>query len=151
MITDALLLLASAQAVTATAVSQNTIDLGSLPRDIGAGEPLYLCITVDETVTAAGSATVLFGAVVSDNTDLSSGDTLAATGQIPKADLVAGRKPIFLPIPNNNLSANPKGKRYFGANFTVGTGPLTAGKFTVNVVHTRQDVSKYYPSGWTVA
>ena len=59
MLTDALLQLSSAQAVTTTAVSTNTIDLGTA-RDIGTGEDLYAVITVDEAATASGSATVNF-------------------------------------------------------------------------------------------
>ena len=151
MITDALMLLASQQAVTATAVSQNTIDLGAQARDIGAGEPLYLCITVDETATAGGAATVDFAVIASANQNLSSQTVLTTTGPIAIADLVAGRKPIYVPIPANNLSAYPIGRRYLGAVFTVATGPLTAGKFTVNVVRDRQDTGKHYASGYTVA
>lgn len=152
MITDQLLQLASQQAVTASAVSQNTVELATVARDIGAGEPLYLCITVDDTATAAGAATVDFAALTSANQNLTTTQTLlATTGPIPVSELTAGRKPIYVPIPANNLSAFPIGRRYFGAGFTVATGPLTAGKFTVNVVHDRQDVGKHYPSGYTVA
>ena len=46
MITDALLRLSADQAVTASAVSTNTIDLSQI-RDIGEGKPLYMVFTIN--------------------------------------------------------------------------------------------------------
>lgn len=150
MITDALLLLASAQAVTASAVSTNTIDLGTA-RDVGSGEPIYAVITVDQTVTAAGAATVNFQVIGSAAANLGSPTVLVQTDAIGKAELTAGRRAIVLEIPPSVLAAQPIGQRYLGVNFLVGTGPLTAGQFTVNLVRDVQDAGKYYPSGFTVA
>lgn len=153
MWTDALLQLASAQAVTATAVSQNAIDLGTA-RDIGAGEPLYAVITVDQTVTAAGAATVNFQLITGSGVGggvINAGITvLSQTDAIGKAELTAGRRPIVMKITRSQLLGQPIGQRYLGMQFTVGTGPLTAGQFTVNIVHDVQDLSKLYPSGFTV-
>lgn len=150
MITDALLQLSNAQAVTATAVSENTIDL-TQARDVGAGEPLYVAITVDETVAASGSATVEFQVVTANAAGLGSFTILASTGPISKTELGAGRKPILIPVANVNLQQFLTGRRYLGVNYTVATGPLTAGKFTANVVLDRQDMQRYYPAGYTVA
>lgn len=150
MITDALLLLAAAQVVTASAVSTNTIDLG-VARDVGPGEPLYAVITVDEAAAASGSATVDFQLVSSAAANLGSATVLGSTGPIGKAELTLGRKPIVMEIPSAILAAQPIGQRYLGLNFAVATGPLTAGKFTVNIVRDVQDVGKYYASGYTVA
>lgn len=149
MITDALLLLASAQAVTATAVSTNTIDLGAT-RDIGTGEPLYAVITVDEAATASGSATVQFQLISSAAANLGSPTVLSQTDAIGKAELTLGRKPIVMELPSAILAAQPLGQRYLGMQFTVASGPLTAGKFTVNIVRDVQDVAKYYPAGYSV-
>lgn len=148
MITDALLLLSSAQAVTASAVSTNTIDLG-LARDVGAGEPLYVVLTVDESFATATSVTI--NTIISANADLSSADILSSTPAIPIANLLAGRKPIVLEVPSAILIANPVGKRYLGLSYTIGGSNATAGKFTANVVRDVQDVSKLYASGFTVA
>jgi Bbp16-like protein len=150
MITDGLLQLASAQAVTASAVSQNTIDLG-LSRDAGAGEELFVVITVDQTVAAAGAATVQFQVITSASPNLSTPTVLMQTDAIAKTDLPAGRRPIVIELPRSNALAQPLGQRYLGLNFNVGTGPLTAGQFTVNVVHDVQDMGKFYPSAYTVA
>lgn len=149
MITDALLLLSSAQAVTASAVSTNTIDLGTA-RDIGSGEPLEVDVTVDTTVTAAGAATVTFQVISSAAAALTSPTIVTQTEAIGKAELTAGRKPIRIRISPHILAALPVGQRYLGLQYTVATGPLTAGNFTANIVQTGQDVGKTYPSGYTV-
>ncbi len=149
MMTDALLQLSNAQAVTASAVTANTIDLGT-NRDIGSGEDLYAVFTVDESVTAAGAATVTFQVITSASADLSSPTVLVQSGAIPKADLTAGRKPISICVPPSALLAQPLGQRYFGGNYLIGTGPLTAGKFTCNITNAEVSAGVNYPSGFTV-
>jgi hypothetical protein len=150
MLTDALLQLSSAQAVTSTAYSTNTIDLG-VARDIGQGEDLYVTIGVDEAATAAGAATVTFQIVTSANANLSSHNILIQTDAIAKTELTLARKPIVLCIPSSILLSLPVGQRYFGVQYTVATGPLTAGKFTTHVTLDDPGVGKYYASGFSVA
>lgn len=150
MILDALLQLAAAQAVTTTAVSTNTIDLGAA-RDIGTGKDLYAVITVDEAAAAAGAATVQFQVISSAAANLSSPTILGQTDAIAKTELTVGRKPIVVSIPPTILNAQPIGQRYLGLQFTVGTGPLTAGKFTCYISDSDVSVNKNYPSGFTVA
>lgn len=147
---DALLQLSSVQAVTATAVSANCIDL-TRAADASAGEPLYVAITVDQTVQAAGAATVNFQVISSPNANLSGGTVLAQSGAIAKADLTYGRRPIALMVPRHVLAAQNFGQRYLGLQYTVGTGPLTAGQFTANVVHDVQDLDKLHGSGFNAA
>ena len=150
MMTDALLQLSAAQAVTATAVSTNTIDLSQV-RDIGAGSDLYAVFTVDAAATAAGAATVNFQVVSSASANLSAPTVLVQTDAIGKAELTIGRRPIYLNIPASVLAAQPIGQRYLGVQYTVGTGPLTAGAFSCAITDTEVDVGKNYPSGFTVA
>lgn len=150
MMTDALLTLSSAQAVTASAVSTNTIDLG-VARDLGQGEDLYFSFGVDVAATAAGAATVNFQVITSANANLSSANVVAQTDAIPKTDLTLGRKPIVLCLNSAVLLALPIGQRYLGVQYTVGTGPLTAGSFTCYVNLEDVGVNKNYPSGFTVA
>lgn len=149
MLTDALLQLSAAQAVTASAVSTNTIDLGTA-RDLGTGKDLYALFTVDTSVTAAGAATVNFQVISSANANLSSANVISQTDAIGKAELTAGRKPIVVAISPAVLNALPVGQRYLGVQYTVGTGPLTAGAFTCSIVDSIVDVNKNYPSGFTV-
>lgn len=150
MLTDALLQLSTAQVVTATAVSTNTIDLGT-NRDIGAGEDLYAIFTVDEAAAAVGAATVTFQVITSAAADLSSATVLVQTGAIAKTDLTLGRRPICLCIPPSALLAQPIGQRYFGVNYSIGTGPLTAGKFSCTIANSEPTAGANYPSGFTVA
>ncbi len=144
MITDANLKLSAAQAVTVTAFSTNTIDLG-VARDIGTGEDLKVHISVDVAATAAGAATVNFQLVTSANADLSSPTIIGQTDAIPKASLTVGTR-LVLPIPP---SIGGNGQRYVGIQYTVGTGPLTAGSFTAYVVKDVED-RKAYASGFSV-
>ena len=129
------------QAVTSTAASSDIVDLGAA-RDMGNGEPLELVILVTQTVTAAGAATVTFTLETDDNAGFSSPVVLANSGAIGKAALGAGTEVLRVKVP---LDA----ERYLRTNYTVATGPLTAGTFTAFLAHDRQ-ASRAYASGFTV-
>lgn len=146
MITDKLLRVSTDQAVTTTAVSTDTIDL-SVARDIGEGKKLIMNFAVTEAATADGNATVTFQVIGSTSADLSSPVVLGSTGAIGKASLTLGAN---IAVDINSLIGS-KGYRYIGANYVVATGPLTAGKFTADIVETVQDGKKFYASGFTVA
>lgn len=148
MILDKQNMFSEAQAVTASAVSTNTIDLG-VARDIGPAE-LSVVITVDVAATAAGAATVNFQVISSAAANLGSPTILGQTDAIGKAELTAGRRPIVLTVPRSVLLAQPVGQRYLGLQYTVATGPLTAGSFTAGLVLDVQDIGKYYASGYSI-
>lgn len=143
-ITDALLTVSDEQAVTATAVSTDSIDLG-VNRDIGAGEQLYMLFTCTEAATAAGAATVTFEVIASAAGALTSPVVVGASGAVGKAALTVGEQ-IAVPIGRQT----GLGLRYLGARYTVGTGPLTAGKFTATVVRNVPDTGKFYPTNIVV-
>lgn len=157
MITDALLRLSEDQAVTASAYSTNTIDLGqedtvgsstvTRTRDVGEGRELYMVFTVTETFATLTS--LAFEIVQSANANLSSHTTLASTGAIatPATNLTAGKQ-FVLKIPPQIAS---QGVRYLGARYTVAGSNATAGKVTTDIVLDIQDGKKYYDSGFTVA
>jgi len=150
MMLDALNQLSAAQAVTSTAVSTNTIDLG-VNRDLGPGRGLWLVWGVDTTATAAGAATVTFQAITSASANLSSPTVVASTDAIAKTDLTAGRKLFAQRIDPAVLAAQPNGQRYLGAQYTVASGPLTAGAFTCYVTDALPPGFEYYASGFSVA
>lgn len=150
MITDSQLTLSSSQAVTASAVSGNTIDLVSI-RDAGAGEEFNAYVNVEIAATAAGAATVNFQIISSASANLSSPTILGQTDAIPKASLTVGAQ-IIIPVPRSFI--NQLGQRYLGLQYTVSTGPLTAGTFSAGLVLDAPDntaaTKKTYPSGFVV-
>lgn len=147
MWTDALTQLSSAQAVTSSAVSTNTIDLGA-SADIGSGSDLYVHFTVDQTALAAGAATVTFQLISSASANLSSPTVLAQSDAIGKAELTAGRRPITLPVPS---TVKASAGRYLGAQYVVGTGPVTQGAFSATISESLVNTGKHYATSRVVA
>jgi|LauGreDrversion4_2_1035121.scaffolds.fasta_scaffold362416_2 hypothetical protein len=152
MITDVLLTVSGAnnpgsaisgQAITATAVSTNTIDLGTA-RDIGEGENLYMVFTVIEAFNTLTSLTM--NVITDDNAALSSGTVIGSTGAVVLANLTAGKQYVVrLPAQIASL-----GERYLGASYTVtGTAPTT-GSILAQIVLDIQDGKKFYASGFSV-
>ena len=124
MFIDKALQVSSEQAVTASAASTDVIDFGQANPNIGMDDRSKMVITVDESATASGAATVTFS--VQDSADNSSFADVAVTAAIGKATLVAGYQHV-IPMPT-------KLRRYVRVYYTVATGPLTAGKFSAQVV-----------------
>jgi hypothetical protein len=130
------------QVVTATAVGSNFYDTGTILRNIGRiGQRIRF--TVDEAATAAGAATVTFEVISADASDGTGNVTvLASSGAIGKAALTLGAAPFDIPIPDTN-------QEFVGVRYTIGTGPLTAGKFTATVVgEGGSEHQRSYPSGY---
>lgn len=124
MFIDKNLQVSNEQAVTASAASTDVIDFGQANPDTGMDDRSNMVITVDEAATAAGAATVTFS--VQDSADNATFADVAVTAAIGKATLVAGYQHV-IPMPT-------KLRRYCRVYYTVGTGPLTAGKFSAQVV-----------------
>lgn len=121
MILDALLLVSDAQAITADAVSTNTIDLGpSAPaREIGTGEAMTFLVTVDSAGDiTTGDEVYSFEVISSASANLSS-PTVLGRRAMTAAQLALGA--IFtVPLPQGTPS-----QRYLGMNYDVGgTTPL---------------------------
>lgn len=143
MITDAFLRVSADQAVTATAVSTNTVDL-SVARDIGEGEDLYMNFATTEAVS--GGTSIKFEVIIATDAALSSGvEVVGSSDAVAVANLTLGKN-VAIHI-NPNIGS--LGKRYLGARYTV-VGSPTAGKFTADIVHGLQDGKKNYASGFTV-
>ena len=127
MILDKLLMFSEAQAVTATAASNDVIDLGPIDgnrRDIGVGYPLELFVNVNTTATAAGAATV--NIQLQTSPDNSSWTTLTTSGDLALSALTSGKRVMSQKVPQGV-------QRYLRVNYVVGTGPLTAGAFTAGI------------------
>lgn len=139
MVIDAFLQFSSAQALTTTAVSTNTVDLG-VARDIGPGEELEVVFTVPTVL--AGGTSINFQFITSAAANLGSPTVLVETGPVVTAQLGAGRPPIVLRVPRALLLAAPLGQRYIGIQYTI-VGTYT-GNIDANLVLDAADVSKLY-------
>lgn len=124
MIIDKFLQVSDAQAVTASAASTDVIDFGQARPNTGMDDRTSMVITVDEAAAASGAATVTIS--VQDSADNSTFADVDVTAAIGKATLAAGYQ-IVIPMPT-------KLRRYCRVYYTVATGPLTAGKFSAQVV-----------------
>jgi hypothetical protein len=116
MFIDALLLLSDAQAVTADAVSTNTIDCSAVSpaRDIGTGEPLEVVFQVDVAADfTTGDETYAFEVISSAAANLGT-PTVLARRAIAAALLTAGSI-HRLQVPPGSMV-----QRYLGANYDVG-------------------------------
>lgn len=147
MILDKLNMFGTDQAVTATAASTDVIDMG-VAQDLGVGDDpaLKVICQITETFTAAGAATLV--AAIQGSVDNSAWTTMAQTGTIAVADLTVGRNILTIDLPS--LIAGQALPRYLRMNYTVATGPMTAGKITAGLNLDRQQ-SRAYPPGITIA
>lgn len=158
MLLDSYLQLCDPQALTATAISENVVDLGPLGsntpaagasansvRDIGAGEDLHLSILVSTTLDSSGEAATLTATLESDSAvGLDSAPVVHWTsGSIAEASLAAGYWVAKgIPIPPGAY------KRYLGLRFTVGTENFTSGAVKAWVHKGRFD-DRTYQSGFS--
>lgn len=122
MILDAHNQFSDSQAVTATAASDNLIDLGAI-RNVGVGQPLYLIVMCTVAMTDSGSdSTVAVTIETDDNASFSSATTAQTIGTF-SATSAAGTKLVAL------IQPNAVNERYMRLKYTVAGGNLTTGSF----------------------
>jgi hypothetical protein len=128
-----------ADATSVGTPNNTTVNVGDVidlqeARDIGAGHPLYLVVTVDTAIGSSGSATVRFK-LSSDSTSTLSVDGTqtehATSDAIAVASLIAGYK-LVIPVP----AENPAFERYLGFQVQEAAGSaLNAGKVNAFLTH----------------
>lgn len=142
MILDYNARLCDAQAFTATARSTNTYNLGS-DRDVGAGEPLAVLITVVAAAdNTTGNETYSFALQTDDNSSSSSAETIMTI--TPSATQLTVGSQWVLPIPHAN-------EQFLSVLATLGG---TTPSITIDAdIVMMSEIPKlaYYPSGFTVA
>lgn len=144
MILDKLLLFCSGQALTATAVSTDVIDLG-VARDISPGEPIQGFVDTVTDLLSGGSSTLQVQ--VQGSTDNSTFTTYWESEAIAKASVTAPGSRIDFEMPRPTPGrALP---RYLRLNFVVGTANFTAGTITAGLLGARDDLVTY-PAGVNV-
>lgn len=122
--------IADNQAVTATAISNNVIDLNviggpnALQGIADTVNDLYLVVATNTAATDTGSdATLTVTLESSAAVDLSSSITHFSTGALPFAAFSPVGQFVRIKLPAGDY------RRYLGVRFTVASGPLTAGRF----------------------
>lgn len=122
------------QAITASATSTDVVNLGP-PHHMGASghdSEIPLLLAVDEVFTAAGDATLTVALQSSPVEAFGSGVKTHYTRTFTKAELIRnGRLELGAALPVDV-------QQYVRANYTVATGPFTAGRLTFGVVTSRQ-------------
>jgi len=122
MFVDKNLMVSDGQALTDTAVSDYSINMGAA-RKIGTGKQMYMVILID--VLAADLTSINFQVVTDTLATLATPTVQIETGAIGYASLTAGRAPIIIPIG----SAIGTEEQYLGMQYTcsdAGTCTVTA-------------------------
>ena len=128
MIFDNESIMSDKQAVTATAVSTNVIDLGA-QKDIGRGKPIPIRVQVTTDFATLTSLQI----DLQTDADEAFSDPVVLQGEsVAAAALVAGKVLNFNYIPKN-------GERYLRMNYTVTGSDATAGNITAGIVMEHQD------------
>lgn len=136
-------LLADEQAVTVSAASEHSIDLGAA-RDIGTGENLYVVAVVTEAFADVGSDATVAVKLQTDSdsafgspTDAQELFTLPAVSPVGTAKFA-------------RLQPGAIDEQYLRGYFTVANGPLTAGKVKLFLTHAI-DKFKAYADAVTIS
>lgn len=146
MIMDELLEFADAASVAAaagTALIGDVIDRGSVARDLGQGEPIYLVITVGTEIITGGNAGTIVFALASDAQEAIATDGSASIhwqsaslvtddAAANSALLSAGAVLAIVALPWEGVVY----ERYLGILCTIGTTTVTAG--TINAFLTKE-------------
>lgn len=136
MILDARTEFADAVSVVGTAGTTinvgNQIDL-SVARDIGAGHPLYLVITVDTSIITAGTAGTIAFQLASDASAAIATNGTQSIHYVSKSfvtdddalnELDAGETAVIIALPMEGVAY----EQFLGVQAVIGTTDTTAGK-----------------------
>lgn len=133
-------LFSDAQAVTATAASDNSIDLGAV-RDIGTGEDLYIFVSVDVSMTDSGSDSTLAVALEGDSTSTFTPDATETLFTFPA--LTAAGTVYYKKL---SPGSGPLAYQYIQLKYTPANGNLSTGSFTAGIVKDIQKFTAYADS-----
>ncbi len=128
MYLDKQLMFSEGQTITSTAASTNIVDLGAGDAGISS---LDLLVLVDQTFTAAGAAVLSVSLQTAANTAFANLVTLLTVPSQTLAALTKGKEICKLKLPGGC-------QRYLRLYYSVGTGPMTAGKISAGLLLDRQ-------------
>lgn len=125
---------ASVAAAAGTANLTNQIDTGSVVRDLGNGEPIYLVVTVDTSIVTGGSAGTIAYQLVSDDTASIATNGTQTVHAVSKSFVTGSTATLAAGTAAGAVAwviALPQGiayERYLGVQAVIGTTTTTAGK-----------------------
>lgn len=139
---------ASVAAIASTALIGDVVDLGSVSRDLGIGEPLWCIISVDtEIITGGNAGTIQFhlcsdaqAAIATDGsaTYHASSPSIVTDGTDANGALCkAGAYPLAIQMPSGAY------ERYLGILCTIGTTTVTAGKINAFLTNNPRSIKAY--------
>lgn len=149
------------QALTATAISSNVLDIFSTTKggtansaeispnarlDIGSGPgDLYLAVQVNAALTGGTTPTLTVTLESADDAGLTTNNTVHySTGALAQAAFTsAGTQLVFIRLPSAQY------RRYIGLRYTITGGPLTGGSVDAFLT-TSTNINRIYQSGFTV-
>lgn len=141
MYVDDTLVFSDAQAITSTGSSTKSIDTGTATRNIGSGNEIDLVIQVAVAASSLSASTIAFS--LQDSADNSSFTDVLVSPAVAVATMAtAGAEVLRTTLPRGL-------RRYLQVQYTVATGPFTAGAYTAFLTDDRQD-NVARPSGFTV-
>jgi hypothetical protein len=150
---DSYLAFSSAQALTATAVSTNVIDLLN-ERDIGIGkEELTVAVYTTAALTSGGSTTLVVALQTAPDSSGSPGSyiTIAQSQSIAIADIAAaGTKICEIRIPATIPQTSANLGRFLRLNYTVAVSDFNGGTISAYIIGAHDNVPSY-PAGVIVA
>jgi hypothetical protein len=137
-------------AITVSRASTNVIDLRNFSTP-GSGEPLAVTVIGNGLFAAAGAATLVVG--IEGSVDNSAWTTYMSSPALSIAALnsrVIGQQPYVLGLfwPDRTPGSQPP--RYLRLNYTVATGPFTAGAVHA-FLNLGRDELQAFPRNYSVA
>lgn len=124
MFTDNDLLVSTAQAVTAAAVSDKSIDLGAAIQ-VGVGETLYPFARVTGTAASNPTTSMTIDVIGADNDALTTNPVVLCSKTVLAAALTANSLHHLPPVGMGSAA-----KQYIGMKFTPNGGNASTGAFT---------------------
>jgi hypothetical protein len=137
-----------------TALIGDVIPLGSVPRDIGQGQPLWLVITVDTEIITAGAAGTIKFQLVSDaqaaiatdgsaTVHLDSGNFVTDDAAANAVQMNAGSVVFAAPLPVQGTVY----EAFLGILAIIATTAVTAGKINAFLTLDPPRTGVIYPEG----
>lgn len=159
MFIDALLQLSDSQALTATALSTNVIDTGSVDRNLGKGEPLAVMVTVEVAADqTTGDEDYTFDVETASDAGMTTARKLLGrrifesgtpTAPAENADLLVAGFRFVIPIPPGGLA---EAERYIAVRHTLaGTTPTITVSTHLMPLSMVETDKVSYPKGYTIS